>query len=462
MLTSRSAVLTYQVCPRKRYLNYHVNQTGITSSFLNLDLAIGSCCHRGLQHLLEHCRVHHPDGDFEEKCIDEAVEHALNMWMNDFCSNCNFKARGLEDFTYVMYESANLIEGLIRSWAIYRLPLFLEQYEVLEVEKEEIFPFNKDVIFQAKADGLLRNRSNNELVILSIKTAAQFLPITMTQILYDMQGMSEIACVKNRLNNITSEILDDTLNKKYLKFAKELNITQELYNYLSNNLQKGGDNSIKIKMVQYEYLLKGQYRQESDGLYKRQSFLVHPLKQDTFMIIGSGGFKTTPDSFKWKTGSGRPPKGWSKCDIWEEISMKEWINLLASNLVQPEEGIAFSSLFPNSEETLVIRSEEEIKEWEISTKYQEQSIFEKLNLMKIMNNPEEGLAMFFPKNTQNCTNFYGGSCQFIPLCHEGMEIDTAISNGLYFIRKPHHELEMSSFKEKGWIENESTINNKNS
>jgi hypothetical protein len=50
------------------------------------------------------------------------------------------------------------------------LKSFLEEYEVLEVEKEEVFDsFSPIVTWLGKADGLLRRKSDNELIILSFK-----------------------------------------------------------------------------------------------------------------------------------------------------------------------------------------------------------------------------------------------------------------------------------------------------
>lgn len=458
-LTSRSAVLCYQTCPRKRFLQYHINGSGVTTGFLNLDLAVGSSVHRGLQHLLEHCRIEHPDGNFEQKCIDEAVEFARKLWL-EMCDICNVPTKGAESVDFVIFEQMSLIEALISAFAAYRLPTFLEQYEVLEVEKEEIYEdFSQTVIWLGKADGLLRNKLTNELVVLSIKTASQYLEdLTLRNILHDMQGVSEIACIQNRIESYypIAEYLITNQEYQIERFAKAANVPDGLLNYIKEQCKiepyflSRYNSRFKIRKVQYEYLIKGQRRKDTDGFYRTQNTLIHPLKKDpmTYFSAQLDSYEIE-DEYKWLLGAGKTPKNWSKINIWEDVGVDNWIQMLAEGKIQPEEGNAFQNFIKTPD--VVNRTDEEIEEWKISTSYLEETIATNLNLINIADESWrlETIQRFFPKNTQSCHNYYGGDCVFVDVCHGNQSIEEGLENGLYQIRTSHHELERQVLMEKG-------------
>jgi len=138
--TSRTAILTTKVCPYKRYLAFELAGTGYSTERVSLDLLIGTVCHRGLQHLLEHCRLHTPDEELSEACIDEAVAKAYEVWRDTLSKHQLWLHSGEEDrLEWIVAEQETLFEGLIRAFAIRRLPTLLEEYEILEVEHEEVF-----------------------------------------------------------------------------------------------------------------------------------------------------------------------------------------------------------------------------------------------------------------------------------------------------------------------------------
>jgi hypothetical protein len=476
LLTSRSAVLTYKTCPYKYFLQYHYNGHGVVPERTSLDLLIGTCVHRGLQHLLEHCREHHQDGSFEEKCIDDAVEFAREIW-KETLSNCSIYLNEgeLDNLQFIIEEQEALFEALIRSFAVGRLKNFLDEYEVLEVEKEEVFEnFSPLVTWLGKADGLLRRKRDNQLVILSIKTASSFPPVTMRNILHDMQGLSEIACVEDRLNEILKFIYSsypERINEVefFDAFCLANNISKQLGQYLLNCYDRK-EEKIKIRMVQYEFLLKGQRKQDpyGSGFYKQDSFLLHPYKMDSFSSLSGGTLEFSQSlDYKWKVNQGRQPKGWKKINIWEDIGVKEWINLLASGNIQAEEGNPFDNVLVNGNDRLVFRDEKDIREWYISTSYQEEQNARYLQTLSDLteNIPlsysreqvellskeyDLRLMQYFPKNTQSCHNFYGKDCSFVGHCHEqNISIKEGIESGIYQIRKPHHEMEEKDFREKG-------------
>src|SRR5258706_4841190 len=121
-LTSRTAVLCYKTCPRKRYLAFHYGMSGLGPMGQDINLLVGTTIHRGLQHLLEHCRLHNENEQLEEKCINGAVDVALSLWRESLTSN-SLNVRSSEEcnLIFVIEEHEALIESLIRAFAIYRL-----------------------------------------------------------------------------------------------------------------------------------------------------------------------------------------------------------------------------------------------------------------------------------------------------------------------------------------------------
>ena len=169
MFTSRTAILSYKTCAYKRFLQYHLEGAGFVGGLISLDLLVGTVVHRGLQHLLEHCRKHKEDESLTEACIDEAVEKAREVWKDTLSNQGLYLHSGEEDrLDWIIPEQESLWEGLIRAFAIRRLPDILEEYEILEVEHEEVSTeFSQIVTLLGKADGLFLRKKDNALIILS-------------------------------------------------------------------------------------------------------------------------------------------------------------------------------------------------------------------------------------------------------------------------------------------------------
>lgn len=515
--TSRSAVLTAFTCKYKRYLQYHYNNYGIVSSNQSLDLLIGTTVHRGLQHLLEHCRNHRPDEQLTIDCINEAVEKAREIWEEALSlGGLNLHSGEEERLDEIIAEQECLWEGLIRAFAIRRLPEILEEYTILEVEKEEIFEdftieicnlcqgegsihkslakdyifnttgteakevgFNisntvlvvcpkcegsgkiNPVIFLGKADGLFLRKSDNKIIQLSIKTASMFPEVTERNIQHDMQGVSEQVCTNARLKRVWNSInkfKQAPFNDKgQLEIQAALDEQYGWFDYFTT--------CPEVYAVQYEFLIKGQRKQDpyNSGIYKQQSFLCHPYKQDSIMNLMGGSIGFTPTNYKWKPSKGKLPKGWEKININEDIGIQNWVEMLAMGKIQPEEGDPLQTILISP--GLIIRLPEEIEEWKISTAFGEEEIARYLDEIETLEtylnsvnitdkfkiDLEHLIWQYFPKNTQSCHNYYGRDCQYVVHCHEMANLDTLLGSGLMQIRRPHHDLEEKSFKEKGFI-----------
>jgi hypothetical protein len=502
-MTSRTAVLTFQDCPRRRFLSNHLNGHGITGSKQSLDTFIGSVTHRGLQNLLEHARVDH-DGDtrlIKRTCINQSVNVARRVFFEMLENSQGFYHKGDDytDYEYKIDEAWALCEAFIRAFAIWRLPLFGEFYEVLEVEKEEQYWFEEPIncpecggsqffqvvsetttpnpdckicngsgrvggiLFQAKADGLLRGRQDNKLYVLSFKTARDFTDLTMKQILHDMQGMSEIAAIEDRLNRIFDRLklgnyqTSKTGTTTWDCVKNETGIGSAMFSYMENRILNNELDNIECYAVDYEYLLKGRYQQDpwNSGNYKWQNPLIHFWKNDGILNMMSG--QRSGMDFKWKAGKGRMPAGWEKTDAWQtqepfnNMGVEAWLDMLMSHEVQPEEGDVFQNIFRSE---VIIRDRSHIEEWKVSTHAQEHNVAANLRELELApdDKKEFVLARYFRKHTNRCHDFYGNDCPFVQICHQNLSPTELVEEGLFKIRSPHHDAEREEFKKKGFME----------
>ena len=474
--TSRTAALTAQTCLRKRYLSNHYAGHGLSPEAIDMNLETGTAVHRGIQHLFEHCRIHHSDGMFEEQCINEAIEFALKLFRDDISKHSIALREGENNFiSFVIAEHECLIEGLIRCFALKRLPSLLEEYEVIEVENDIIYPeFSESIIWQSKADAEFLTRDYSKgVVICSLKTASEYAENTIRNLLTDMQGNSEWMAVQAKLDRDFAWYKEKMKHPFSIGNAKLGSAFDEEHEHVLRwckyfNWCLANNEEPKVYAVQYEHLITGSWKDyDKSGLRKRQNFLVHPYKyeeQTKFNIFSQVTTQliATPDHYKWKAGPGKQPKGWSKINIWEDMGVKNWVEMLASGLVQTENGNPLDELIITSD--LIFRDRNDgaqLKEWLISTRYQEEEIFKNLEIMEQhaefarktgkWEQYEITLMKLFRKETLRCWDYFGKDCEFAKVCHEGFNLGDLIASNIYVNRTPHHEPEKLYHIERGFI-----------
>lgn len=499
---SRSAILTFKVCDYKGFLTFLFEGYGLDSEKISLDLLIGTVFHRGRQHLLEHCRIHHPDGKFDDQCIDEAVEKAYETWRKELEKKEPWLHSGEQDrLAEIIYEQECLFEGLIRAWAIRRLPQILAEYDILEVEQEEVYEgFSPIVTWLGKADAMYRRKSDGKIILDSAKTASMFPEVAERNILHDMQGISEWVAANDRLERwwrdtqaikgnvfhwfrtISDEYaFDDQVPEWFIeKIKKDEKSAVEYWEWLMNLSEPP-----QVYAVQYDFALKGQRRRDNPkdkmSPYNQQTFLCHPYKKDSLVTFTNlGNIGQSADEYKWKVNPGKQPKGWEKINIWEDIGIKTWVEMLATGQVQPELGDPFLIQYDEDGNIisgilhtppLVVRTEFELAEWKISTRFYAERIFQYKDILDSFSKDwlyndvesptaekikqyEEHLWMLFPKNTLSCHSYYGKDCQYVVHCHELMSLQELEQSGYFSRRIPHHDEEKEYFIEKGFIQDE--------
>ena len=391
----RSRTITYQLCPRKRYLEYHAaGGVGIVRSRTAIPLATGSYTHAGLKLMLE--------GHPVEECVQAALEGYDEA----------IRGRGLEiepgmDAFQVAEEQKALVAGLLRVYYVHPrgYPDLVANYDILEVEREDLVrDFAQGIDFGARADGLLREKATGDLYVLSFKTAARWDSRVDRQNQHDVQGLSEVMAIERRL----------------------------------------GEKLQGVKMV---YLIKGDRREypEDSGLYAQDSHLVRGWRREGI---------TGPEyawRYKWagpdvwqdsgKLRGHTLGKGWERFNVWEtEGGVKAWIDLLASGTVQPDAGDPFENVVVTP--LPYFRQQQDMESWEIQTRAQEVKVAKDVAEINELVGDHQRVALdvCFPQYKRSCD--WPSKCDYQEICYgDDSALTNPIGTGLYQLRTVNHPTE---------------------
>jgi hypothetical protein len=392
-LTSRSAILEYQRCPRSRYWRYHHGGTGITPTRRAIPLVVGGSVHLGLEGLLKGASV------------EDAVNGALQSYSEEV-EGRGFNLSELEDSGYVYQEQRALCEALIRVFAIHGLAELHQRYRVLSVEREINWEIAPGLTLMARCDGELEDRELEEPFILSFKTAAYYDRRKERDGGHDVQGLSEMAAFE-------------------------------------------ADTGRRAMGVQMVYLIKGTRTETYDGsgIFAQASHLIRPwMKEGAIRPEFAWKWKFQDVEGGWHTLG----KSWKRVPIWERMPIKEWIEILSSGSIQPEAGDALSAgiIFPPP----IYRREQEMKDWVEQIVEQEGHVREGIAYVEqCERDPSYAtgrrgmLNAYFPQYRRSCD--YPTACDFQAVCF-GPAGDDPVGTGLYQIRKPHHELEVKALESR--------------
>lgn len=457
ILFDRSRYQTGLSCLRRRWYEYEYptpdggETHGIRPAKGALPLVVGSAVHAGLATLLRGA------GDGESK-VEEAVEEALHGEDGAFWPA--IQAAGLqleegEDAPRVALEAAAIIEALLRAYAFKRLPLLMkgdpaQEFEVLEVEKEDTCDLGSGVTLMARADALLKEVCSGDLYIQSFKTAATWDSRQEKANRYDTQGLSEVMAVQARLDADAAAATDPS----------------------------GLLPSSRIMGIRMEFLLKGRRAQypEGSGQWVTFSPLIRGYKTKD-SVPGETRYAHSydwldPEDINPKTG--RPVKHtlsykvWEPFWVWEEPSLgteggrvKAWIEMLNSGEVQPEAGDALAEAFVApvpyfrqdqhierlarqmaARETRIADDAGKVRNWLFMLRLTKTGST-RLTLKMV----EDDLDLFFPMNSAACA--YPSLCPYAGICWEGADPEQGLREGEWVARKPHHQPELARLEVSG-------------
>lgn len=446
VFSSRSALLTRQSCPRRWWWEYGIpipgsQVPGIAPTKLNMDLLIGSGYHVGDEYLLK--------GHSLEESIGRALEGDGMGWPGVWPL---LKSKGLvlgdkEDAYYVYHETASLVEALIRGFHYAVLPDLLTRFTVVEVERdgEEILSIGDVPDFQVRwgyrADALLLEKETQDLYILSLKTTKEWNKKKEDMGHRDMQGLSEVASVDQRLQR-----WNDWQGDKHYEAPEWFRERQ----YLGASPHVFG--------VKMEYALKGSRREYpyGSGKYYYSNPLIRPWKKQEAegppvkrrgKPLVTANF-SSPYAVNWEFqddlgGNHTLGKGWRPVPIWEDMGVKNWMEILASESIQGlEVGEPIRQQFVSPIE--FFRSDEAIERWKRKVVFSEHRNY--LGRKAVLESTSPGeyesyLDEHYDTHTERCD--YPNKCPFQEICFgpEAYLFDP-LSSGSYEPRTPNHQNEL--------------------
>src|ERR1035437_5308000 len=437
--TSRSAVECYQDCPRYRYNQYFSGGKGLVPVQKSVPLVTGSAVHRGIEHLMCRLRIG------QEPNVDIAVQEAVRQYVND-CEVAGFSGKGVQtdrQQAYTFAEQKALTEGLIRAWAIAEMPRIVERYKVIAVEREiEPIEIVEGVWFQSRVDAEMQELVSGDYFNYSIKTARGWGEREENSYKSDLQGITEIWAVEQdslRADNLIDKMVEDLGELDSYHRYPQKNIEQ-IMGYLGK--KKLGK---KVTGVRFCILIKGvrkrpdYFGNDPDALMITYSPLIRGYKLITPTEVRYSHSWFYPNAEN-KSGKSMIGKGWEPFNVWEsDISIKQWIEMLASGEVQPECGDVIKQQVITPVE--YFRAEGEIEEAIKEVSWQENKIKKTIEHLGNLTNEQELIASMFPHVRKHCEFHFGGQCEYKALCWKPEVSQDPVGSGLYQIRTPHHEAE---------------------
>ena len=540
----RSRVETYQRCARARFWEYEHAGRGLAPVRKPLPLAVGGSVHEGLAVLLsggdEEQAVATALADFAKfrdalemdlaertameqglaaapvpdatlaatQAMHGALSSSLGLTVEEaglagvaeaICGagdgSSRIEDRGRQWDAWLYAEQSALVEGMVRAWARRRLRPLLEEYEVLEVEREgewvlaeylmpmaryeQLKPADhsqiEQIVFMSRPDALLRSRRDNGLYLQSFKTAATWDVRKARDAEHDMQGLSEGVEVERRLAewwfNIHHGAGANTL--------PDTSCSPAMYEYLH-----GLTWAPRILGIRYEYLLKGDRWKDKD-LSQRFGFDVRSQRSPLIRVYtavsvparskSDPGYSIGDRCWSWdyqrEDGSSGSLawQNWKSRPAWDGPGgIRAWIDALdaseeamsaydSTTGMEPRplgwksgaQALGFTRDHPLDSVLLppiiVYRQDEELRDWIEQVEWQERRVAE--GMAEVAGAADEGdrrsaLNRHFPMTRRACE--YPSTCAFARLCWGSQELrDDPVGSGLYKVRVPNHPVEGS-------------------
>lgn len=548
--TDRSRSLDALRCRRLRWHGHECDTgggvRGLEPEKKPLPLVVGSAVHAGLAHLLTHGRM--VEGTLQQPATleDAAVAAALVEFEHEAGRDASGAAglelddteqaaqakqvttlgKGLVDSAlawdlptdtpemqalqadvasggkrfdeWLWKEQQALVEAMVRAYARRRLRPLLQQFEVLEVEREgrwllsewgkapscvldygrcrycgstlsEIVATNDptcksqaridearaELWFLSRPDALLLDRESQELYLLSYKTAATWDIRKAKDASVDMQGLAEGLEVEARCAEYWNEV-----HVGHVTEAEAVALMgAAVYGYV-----KSLPAAPRIHAIRYEYLLK-QSRYVDKELSERVGFEAR--SQRSPLIRGYLNRGMTAADAQWSVAydhlkaDGQPTnlyyKNWKSTAVWEHMPVREWIDRLDDTrpVELPGGGVAWESAAQAAgllkehpldaqfvEPIVIYRSVDDLYDLVEQLESQEVQIAQDADRVRAATDAGERrhlLNVHFPMNRQQCA--YPTTCRMWKLCHGSEEQRTRPLENGYRVREPNHPQE---------------------
>jgi hypothetical protein len=517
VFTDRSRIESFQRCNRLRWLEYHQSGVGLTPARKPLPLAVGGAVHKGLETLLVAYSTSNIDDinvslpSIEDTAVELAIadlaqyRNALAVDPNEQAAMTaptdlqqqmtataselgveiddptlkalyDTQANGQSQFDeYLWKEQSALVEGLVRAYARRRLRPLLEEFEVLEVEREgtwELAHVDPDkyyeddrrdgaaIVFCSRPDALLRSRSDNSLYLMSFKTAASWDRRKELDAQHDMQGLSEGVEVERRLQNWWTDI----------HHGNGLECDPRIAVYLH-----GLPAPPRILGIRYEYMLKGE-RWKDKELSARFGFEVRSQKSHLIRRYVARGTAAKGSAFnlgdecwsydyiKEDGGATNLYYGHWKPEPVDDV--KRWIDRLDDSQeamsafdstvgMEPRplgwkssaQALGYTSQHPLDAVFIppitVYRNDDDLRDFMEEIEEQETEIAENVALVESAVDDGERRSLLnrkFRKTRKACS--YPTECAFVKVCYGGEDVRRdPMATGRFVARTCNHEAE---------------------
>jgi hypothetical protein len=526
--TDRSRILEYQCCNRRRWLAYHEGGMGLAPRRTPLPLAVGSAVHAGLAVLLREGQKYktldkyaysdtlhdivnqrgieelavaaalaelqtHADGlelDLSERAAQgpvDDIEGQLKASLGQADDSLDDRVQDAKSRfdQYLFQEQSALCEGMVRAYARRRLRPLLEQYEVLEVEREGQWKlaewngyedatdhkFNSlgngyEIYFASRPDALLRDRESNQLYIQSFKTAASWDIRKERDAERDMQGLSEGVEIERRLGALWHALHDEpkpqTMHEALERAADRGQALGKVETSVGNYL-RSLDSAPRILGIRMEYLFKNKRDKDKD-LTQRMGMTVYAQKSPLIRGYLNPGMTDADAQWCWtryfhKEGGSTSQlywKTWHGTPVWEHMPIKKWIDMLDATVEAvgeegralgwqgPAQAAGFTSEHPLDEvfhpPLIIYRREDSLRDWFEQIENAERRVAEDVERVRAAADEADKrhlLNIYFPFSLQSCE--YPTTCPFVGVCHgpEHAQRDP-MSTGRYKVRSPNH------------------------
>lgn len=499
----RSRYETAQKCQRARWYEYHQDGVGIASMRKPLPLAVGGSVHVGLEVLLramigdEIPTLPEAWRKLEDGAVKAALldfsrhENAIDVDTGELVSRASLPADApvLNDMDAYLYrEQSALVEAQVRAYARRRLRPLVEQFEILEVEREGEWMVwetdwgptdanrnatHQEGWFMSRPDALLRERESNQLYLQSFKTAASWDVRKARDAEHDMQGLSEGIEIERRLAEWWAIFMDADANGSKVKYG----VNDGMYNYL-----RSLDAPPRILGIRYEYLLKGDRKHDKDlsaqfgvDMRSQKSPLVRYYEAVSTPQRGNAGYSLGDRCWAWDfiREDGRDSslawQNWKSRPAWElPGGIRAWIDELDSAAPLMSEGDSTLGIEPHSigwhttaqalgttrehpldtvfiPPVIVYRNEDDLRDLIDQMEAQERRIAEGVAAVNAATDEGERrhqLNVHFVQSRHACE--YPSTCSYARICYGGDDIRRApLASGLYRIREANHPQEMS-------------------
>jgi hypothetical protein len=397
-ITDRSRIDTRESCERARYLNYDFEidgeLKGIQRRQVSLPLLNGVELHEAHALVLA----------FYAGCVDGlGIEDTVELMKARY--RRTVEERGVfheANPEALIQDQTNLLEAMLRAFVLCWVPLILEEFEILEIEKPLEWQMAPGLVAKLRFDVTARRKGDGQLCII------------------DYKSMPYVADA----------------------WAKRLERSRQTALYIS------AAETLYSEPVEMAYLglVKGQWRKDTA---KSSPWYGQKIQSSPYLYAYALEGKVG----KVYQSAYTPKKGYKKVRTYEEMTIKEWVDFLYNH-----EHSMLHDLFtwnppfaPTKEERdgvleLVVKEEleyvENVRHYHKSLKYASSPI--------LLRKAEQFLNLTAAPKRENSCFQYGteaSRCAFYELCFSGAPLSEALYDGAYEVRVPHHETDLQSTDE---------------